>query len=81
METKHVIVLEINEEHLKQIKYTYYSCIYLTHILYYFNNLSLKLFSIFYFLKYWVHGLLGNVVFEKVSYIKNLKNTEEMMIF
>jgi hypothetical protein len=27
-ETKHVIVLEINEEHHIQIENTYYSCIY-----------------------------------------------------
>jgi uncharacterized membrane protein YGL010W len=44
------------------------------------KQLPLAVF-IFYFLKYWVHGLLGDVVFEKISYIKNLKNTEEMMIF
>jgi hypothetical protein len=45
IETKHVIVLvlEINEEHRVKIKNTYYSCIYFTRILYYFNKLKLKI--------------------------------------
>jgi hypothetical protein len=46
-ETKHVIVPEINEEHHAQIKNTYYSCIYVTCILYSFNKLDLKAFSFF----------------------------------
>jgi hypothetical protein len=39
METKCVIMPEINEEHHVRIKNTYDSCIYLTCILYYFNKL------------------------------------------
>jgi hypothetical protein len=47
METKHVIVLEIDVDYRFQIKSENYSCIYLTCILYYFIKLIsdfLKLF-------------------------------------
>jgi hypothetical protein len=48
METKHEMQ-EINEEHHVQIKNTYYSCMYLIHIFYYFSKLILFSSSIFYF--------------------------------
>jgi len=45
-ETKYLVVLKINKEHHTQIKNTYYSCIHLTHILYYFNQLKLNFFNV-----------------------------------
>jgi hypothetical protein len=59
METKFVIVPEINEEHRVQIKNTYYFCIYLTCILHYVNKLNLFIFLIFNFMRNGVHGLFG----------------------
>jgi hypothetical protein len=53
-ETKHVIVLEINEEHHVQIKHIYYSCIYLN----YFSKLNF--FLILCFMKNGVCGLFGD---------------------
>jgi hypothetical protein len=58
VETKQVILTEINEEYSVQIKNIYYSCIYLTYILYQFNKLNLNIFLISYFLKDWVRGSL-----------------------
>jgi hypothetical protein len=55
MEAERVIVPEINEQHCVQIKNTYYSCIYLTCILYYFSKLNLK-----FFLKNEMHSLFGD---------------------
>jgi hypothetical protein len=59
-ETRHVVVLEINEEHRVSIKNTYYSCIYLTHVFYCFNKLSSSPFSVFYFLRNEVHSSFGD---------------------
>jgi hypothetical protein len=44
VKTKHVLVPDIND-HLIQIKNTYYSCIYLTCILYCFSKLNVNVFK------------------------------------
>jgi hypothetical protein len=71
MQTKHVLVLEINEEQCVQIKNTYYSCMYLTCILYYLNKLNLKCFFFNVLLRNkWSAWLIrGCRVLKKIRYV------------
>jgi hypothetical protein len=48
METMHVIMLEINREYHLQVKNTYYSRMYLTCILHYWNKFNFTNFSFFF---------------------------------
>jgi hypothetical protein len=66
LESTHNLLLPITPpKHSIQIKNSYYSCIYLTCVLYYSNTFNLNIFSVSYFLKNGVHVLFGGTEYSR----------------